>query len=96
MREVFEVPSENKSKVEDLLKKDDEVGRGSITVKSAGSLDRDEDVYFIILDATEERVKRAEELVKGLAKRSKHAKQVLEKLDEQENAAIEGFGNILG
>jgi len=53
-------------------------------------------LYFIILDATEERVKRAEELVKGLAKRSKHAKQVLEKLDEQENAAIEGFGNILG
>ena len=96
MREVLEVPSENKSKVEDMLKKDDEVSRGSITVKSASSLDIEEDVYFIIIDASEERIRRAEELVKGLAKPYKHAKKVLDKIDEQENAAIEGFGNILG
>ncbi len=96
MREVLAVENENKSKVEDLLKKDDEVGRGSITVKNASSLDIDEDVYFIIIDASEERIHRAKELVKGLAKPCKDAKKVLEKLDEQENSAIEGFGNILG
>ena len=45
MREVLEVPSENKSKVEDILKRDDEVSRGNITVKSASSLDIEEDVY---------------------------------------------------
>ncbi len=96
MREVLAVPSENKSKAEDILKKDDEVSRGSITVKTASSLDMDEDVYFIIIDASEERIKRARGLVKDIAKPYKDAKKVLEKLDEQENSAIEGFGNILG
>ncbi len=96
MREVFEVSSENKSKAEELLKRDEEVNRGSITLRTAGSLDMDEDCYFIILDASEERIEKAKELLKGIAKPSKHAKRVLEKLDEQENAAIEGFGNILG
>lgn len=96
MREVFEVSSDNKSKAEDLLKKDEEINRGSITLRTAGSLDMDEDCYFIILDASEERIEKAKELLKDIGKPSKHRQQVLEKLDEQENAAIEGFGNILG
>lgn len=96
MREVFEVPAENKSAAEELLKKDDEINRGSITVRTAGSLDMNEDCYFIILDASEGRIEKAKALLKGIAKPCKHAKQVLDKLDEQENAAIEGFGNILG
>ncbi len=96
MRIVFEVSSDNKAKAEDLLKKDEEINRGSITLRTAGSLDMDEDCYFIVLDASEERIEKAKELLSGIAKPSKHAKRVLEKLDEQENAAIEGFGNILG
>jgi len=96
MREVFEVSADNKSKAEELLKKDEEINRGSITLRTAGSLDMNEDCYFIILDASEERLEKAKELLKDIAKPSKHAKQVLERLDEQENAAIEGFGNILG
>ena len=96
MREVFEVVSENKSKVEDLLKKDDEINRGSITIRTSGSLDIDEDCYFIILDASEDKIIKARELVKDLAKPYKDAKKVLEKLDEQENSAIEGLGSILG
>ena len=96
MREVFLVPAEHKSKAEDLLKKDDDISRGSITLKSPGSLDMDEDGYFIVLDASEERIKKAEQLLHGIATKYKHAKKVLEKIDEQENAAIEGFGNILG
>ena len=87
---------DNKSKAEDLLRKDDEIGRGSITLKSAGSLEMEEDGYFIILDASEERIKKAETLLKGIAQKYAHQKKVLEKFDEQEDAAIEGFGNILG
>ncbi len=96
MREVFLVDGDNKSKAEDLLRKDDEIGRGSITLKSAGSLEMEEDGYFIILDASEERIKKAETLLKGIAQKYAHQKKVLEKFDEQEDAAIEGFGNILG
>jgi hypothetical protein len=96
MREVFLVSSDNKSKAEDLLKKDDEIARGSITLRSAASLEMEEDGYFIILDASEERIKKAEHLLHGIAQKYAHQKRVLEKIDEQENAAIGGFGNILG
>ncbi len=96
MREVFLVSSDNKSKVEDMFKKDEEINRGSIIIRSAASLDMKEDGYFIILDNSEERIHKAKDLVKEIAHPYKHAKDVLHKLDEQENAAIEGFGNILG
>jgi hypothetical protein len=96
MREVFKVSSENKSKAEELLKKDEEINRGSITVRSAYSLDIDEDCYFIVLDAAEDKIEKAKELVKDLAEPYENAKKVLEKIDEQEDSAIEGFGNILG
>lgn len=96
MREVFKVSNENKSKVEDMLKKDEEINRGSIVVRSASSLNINEDCYFIVLDAPEDKIEKAKELVKELAEPYKDAKKVLSKLDEQEDAAIEGFGNILG
>ena len=96
MREVFLVAAENKSKAEDLLRRDDEVSRGSITLKSPGSLDMDEEGYFIIIDASDERIKKAEHLLHGLATKYSHQEKVLEKIDEQENSAIEGFGSILG
>ena len=96
MKEVFIVKSENKQKVEDILKKDDIVSRGSITIKTPESLDIDEEGYFFILDAPEETIKRTEELTKNLAEKYKKAKRVIEKAEEQESSAIEGFGNILG
>jgi len=96
MREVFETAAENKSKAEDLLKGDEEINRGSITLRAASSLGIDEDCYFIILDAPHENIEKAKKLLHGLAKPYKHAQKVLDKLDEQENTAIEGFGNILG
>ena len=96
MKEVLHVDSENKSKVEDILKKDDIVSRGSITIKSPSSLDMKEEGYFFILDMPEESIKRTEDLVKGLAKKHPHAKEIIKKVDDQENAAMEGFGNILG
>ena len=96
MREVFSVSANNKSMVEDMLRRDDEIGRASITVRSAASLNIDEDCYFIILDASHERMEKAKQMLHEFAKPYKHAKQVLDKFDEQENSAIEGFGNILG
>ncbi|MCX6815570.1 MAG: hypothetical protein NT120_01840 [Candidatus Aenigmarchaeota archaeon] len=96
MKEVFLVKSENKQKVEDLLKKDDVVSRGSITIKVPASLDIKEDGYFFILDVGEEAMKKAEELIKGIAEKYKNGKKVIEKVEEQEDSAMEGFGNILG
>ena len=96
MQEVFLVSSENKSKAEDLLKNDDLVSRGSIAIKSPASIDIKEDGYFFVLDASEETIKHAEELLKGIGKKYKEKEKVINKIKEQEEAAAEGFGNILG
>ncbi|MBI4171076.1 MAG: hypothetical protein HY514_05225 [Candidatus Aenigmarchaeota archaeon] len=96
MRVVYIVSADNKAKAEDLLKKDEIVNRGSITVRSAISLDIEEDGYFVVYDGSSEAVKLADQLLTGLAHRYKKADDVLRKMDAQEDAAIEGFGNILG
>jgi len=96
MKEVFLVKEENKNKVETILKKDDKISRGSIIIRQARSLEIDEDGYFVILDNDEEAIKRAEELLKDLAKKYEDKESVLKKLEEQENSAIEGLGAILG
>ena len=96
MKIVFAVKSDSKQKAEDLLKKDDEINRGSITVRSASSLDINEDCYFILLDASEHIVEKAKHLLKGVAEVYKNHEKVIEKITEQEDAATEGFGNILG
>ena len=96
MKEVFLVSSENKSKAEDAIKKDDTVSRASIVTRSAASLGIEEDGYFIIIDGSEEAVKKAGELLKDLAKKYDKKDEVEAKLSEQEDSAIEGFGNILG
>lgn len=96
MRVVYLAGNENKAKAEDLLKKDDFVSRGSITIRSAGSLGFNDDGYFLVYDGSDEAVKKADELLKGIAKRFPKAEEVLKKIDEQEDKAMEGFGNILG
>lgn len=96
VKEVFLVSSENKSKAEDALRKDDLVSRQSIAVRSAPHLDIKEDGYFIIVDGSEEAIKKAHELLDQLAKKYEHKNKVIAKLKEQEDKAIEGFGNILG
>jgi len=96
IREVYLVVAENLSKAEDVLKKDETINRGSITTKSAASLDIKENGYFIILDCNEKALKKAEELLQDIAVKYKYKEKVLSIVDEQEASAIEGFGNILG
>ena len=96
MKVVFEVKSENKSKAEDLLKKDDEINRGSITLRAASSVSINENCYFIVLEAPEHAIEKAKRILKGVAEVCKHPEKIIEKIEEQENAATEGFGNILG
>lgn len=96
MRVVYLVPAEHRSAAEDALKKEELVNRGSIAVRAAGALGFNEDGFFIILDASEHAVKQADTLLKNLAERYDDADKVLHAYDEQEDAAAEGFGAILG
>jgi len=94
MREVY--LTKEKQKAEDLLKKDDIVSRASITIRSTGSFDAKEEGVFIILEGSEEQMKRAEELLKGIAEKYDKKDEILEKFDSEQDAAVQGFGNILG
>ncbi|MBI2580071.1 MAG: hypothetical protein HYW27_04180 [Candidatus Aenigmarchaeota archaeon] len=96
MKEVFIVKPDKKEKAEEMLKKDEEINRGSIVLKSASSLGVNEDGYFIILDAPEHAVARAKKILSGIAEVYKDKHDVLRAYEEQENAAMEGFGKLLG
>ena len=92
---VFLVSNENKGKAEQALKQDDEINRGSISVRQCGSLDIDEDGYFIIVDLNEDALKKAKNLLKDLATVYEKKDDVLKKIEDEEEA-LGGFGNILG
>jgi len=96
MREVYKVQPVNVRKVEDTLRADDIVGRQSIFVRNAKSLGFDSVESFVILDCTEPALKRAEELIKGLAEKAANKDDVLKRFDEQEAGAAAGFGAIMG
>ena len=96
MKEVFLVKQEDKNKAERMLKQDEQISRGSITIKEPASLEIKEEGYFIVLDADEEDLKKAEELLKEIATKYDDKDKVLQKIREQEDSATEGLGNILG
>lgn len=99
MKTVFVVKPENKSKVENIVRRDELISRQSITIRSAESLNLDEkyDGYFLIIDGDEKAVEKANELLKDLCKKiEKDEKEILDKIKEDEDKAIEGFGNIVG
>lgn len=96
MEIVLHFKSENFAKGKDILLTDDIVGRASLTFKEGSIINKEG--YYCYLSGTEEQCKRALELVKELAEEVKDAtkQQLINKIKEEEDKAIEGFGNILG
>jgi len=96
MREVWLVSSDKRPKAEEVLKGDDIVGRQSIFVRAASALGIDEDGFFIIIDGSDDSIKRADGLLKDLAKKYAKKAKVLEKFEEIEAQTTEAFGFIIG
>ncbi len=98
MERVFYFSKENGKKAEEILKKDDKTSRGSITLKDAKSLGVDTEGYFLIYEGDEEKIRRAEELVKELEEKIEEEKkeEALKKYKEESEKALEGFGGIFG
>ena len=96
MREVFEADSDKAREAELLLKNDDIVGRQSIAVRNASILGMEGEMVYIIIDGSEEAIKRAEGLLKGFAKKMKKKDELLRKYDGIEDKAAEGFAAIMG
>ncbi len=93
---IFEVKSDDIGKINNLIK-DDLVSRQSILTRDASSLDIKEDVSYLKIEGSEEGLKRAEELAKEMNFKKldeKKAKEVDDKIKEQEDSAAEGMGMI--
>ncbi|MBI2084019.1 MAG: hypothetical protein HYT70_00145 [Candidatus Aenigmarchaeota archaeon] len=96
MEIVLHFKSENYAKGKDILLADDVVGRASMTFKEGSIIGKQG--YYCYLSGTEEQCKRALELTKDLAEevRDEEKSLIIGKIKEEENRALEGFGNILG
>jgi len=95
---IFEVKSENISKINDLLK-DDLVSRQSILTRDSSSLNIDKNVSYLKIAGSNEGIKKAEKLAKDLEFKKlskKDAEEIDKKIEEQENSAADGMGMIFG
>ena len=96
MEIVLHFKSENFAKGKDVLLTDDIVGRASLVFKGGSIIGKDG--YYCYLFGTEEQCKRALELIKELGEEVKDEtkSQLINKIKEEEEKAISGFGDILG
>jgi hypothetical protein len=93
---IFEVKSEYSGKINKLIK-DDLVSRQSILTRDSNSLDMKGDYSYVKIEGSKEGLKKAEELAKELELKKldqKKAKEINNKIEEQENSAASGMGMI--
>jgi len=83
-------------KFKEMLLKDDIVSRASIVFKEGKVENRI--VYYCYISGLKEQCKRALELTKEIAKeaKGKEKNEVIKKIKEEEQKAMEGFGSIFG
>ncbi|MEM5855191.1 MAG: hypothetical protein QXG39_08150 [Candidatus Aenigmatarchaeota archaeon] len=103
MEILLSIQQKNLQKVKDLLLKDDEISRASIVFKESKSLTGGEEIYCYI-SGSEEQCKKVLEKIKveekgevvELAKEvfGKEKEEVIAKIKEEEDRALEGFGGI--
>jgi hypothetical protein len=93
---IFEVAADQKGKI-NTLTKDDVVSRQSILSREAPALDIDSDVTYVKIEGSDKGIERAEELAKELQLKKldeKKAREINEKIQQQEDSAADGMGMI--
>jgi len=96
MEIVFKIKKENLQKVKDVLLKDETVSKASIVFKESKGLGFDEDKYFCYISGLEEACSKAKELLKDLGEIVEKKDEVIERIKNEEESAMTGFGNIFG
>ena len=93
---IFEVKSEDVGKINKLIK-DDLVSRQSILTRDSSSLNLKGEFSYVKIEGSKEGMKRAEEIAKEMEFKKldvKKAKEINEKIEEQEESAASGMGMI--
>ena len=98
MQALFFIRMENYSKVRNIVMTDDLISRHSINFRDCNALDIDKEGYYLEIVGDEKAIKKARELLKDLATEvsGKEEDEILQKIAEQEESAMEGFGSIFG
>lgn len=93
---VFIIEKENKEHIGELLN-NDFVSRQSITIKDAKALGIEKEQSFVIIEGSEENIKKTREIFgqKGI-KESNEKEEIYKKIKKEEEEAAEGFGAIFG
>ena len=93
---IFKVKTEDARKINKIIK-EDIVSRQSILTRDSSSLNLDGDFLYLKIEGSEEGIKKAEELAKEFEIKKlneKKAKEINEKILEQEDSAASGMGMI--
>ena len=94
---VFSVDKTQASKINKILK-DDLISRQSISIRDASALTIDKDVRYVLIEGTDEALKKAEELFGDLGKKEdeEEAKNIYNKIKNEEGEVAHGVGFIFG
>ncbi len=92
MKAVFKVPKDMKSRIEEAVKKDEEINRGSILFRDGSAIGEDPECYYLVYDGTEESIRKISDM--GI-ERDGNEERILQKVEEEEARAIEGFGKLV-
>ena len=93
---IFEVKSDEVGKINKLTK-DDLVSRQSILTRDSSSLNMEGEFSYVKVEGSDDGIKRAEELAKEFELKKlneKKAKEINDKILEQEDSAASGMGMI--
>jgi hypothetical protein len=94
---IFSVEKSQVSKVNQILR-DDMVSRQSIVLRDASALNIEKDVRYVLIEGTDEAIKKAEELFTDVGKKEddEEAKNIYDKIKSEESDAAQGVGLIFG
>jgi len=94
---VFELEKSKFQEVKDALLKNDEVSKASVKFREGDSLGLNEK-YYCYISGSEEICEKSKELVGDLCElvTGDRKKEIIKKIKEEEEKALEGFGGIFG
>lgn len=94
---IFCVEKTQASKINKILR-DDLISRQSILVRDATALNIEKDVRYVLIEGTEDALKKAEELFSETGKKiaDEDAKTIYNKIKSEEQDVATGVGLIFG
>ncbi len=94
---IISVDKNHASKINTILK-DDLISRQSILIRDASALNIEKEVRYVLIEGSDESLKRAEELFKDVGKveSGEDASSIYNKLKSEETDVASGVGMLFG